>query len=207
MNVARRQAIPPTLSVRSFKRLAGCRLAGHESSNAEFEGVPSFQFQVSSTPQRGARRQPGVKRSGTLGHPTPRHLAPTGRTVITHILFRVPFQGTEFVVWRGPRGFTPGFHLLPLRGTSAVRRSRSSGWPRLRTPNQRPLPGNWLLETRDFVHRLLTSATTLVATSNLKLKSSDPSSNSPPLPPGEGTRPSEGLKAACPHAAGSRLQT
>ncbi len=69
-----------------------------------------------SSPQRGARRQPGVERSGTLGHPTPWHLAPTGRTVTTRTLFRVPFQGTENVGWRGPRGSTRGFHRLPLRG-------------------------------------------------------------------------------------------
>jgi hypothetical protein len=35
-------------------------------------------------------------------------------------LSRVPFQGTEDVVWRGPRGSTPGFHRLPLRGKSTA---------------------------------------------------------------------------------------
>ena len=34
----------------------------------------------------------------------------------TRTLSRVPFQGTEDVVWRGPRGSTPGFHRSPLRG-------------------------------------------------------------------------------------------
>ena len=52
----------------------------------------------------------------------------------------VPFQGTEFVVGRGPRGATPGFQLLPLRGTNTIRRKRSSGQPRVRIPNVRSGP-------------------------------------------------------------------
>jgi hypothetical protein len=39
---------------------------------------------------------------------------------MTGTRFRVPFQGTEDVVWRGPRGSTPGFHRLPLRGTQGT---------------------------------------------------------------------------------------
>jgi hypothetical protein len=46
----------------------------------------------------------------------PSHLAPTGRTVTPRTVFRVPFQGTEDVVWRGPRGSTPGFRRSPLQG-------------------------------------------------------------------------------------------
>ncbi len=47
----------------------------------------------------------------------------------TRTLSRVPFQGTEDVVWGGPRGSTPGFHRLPLRGTSTVRAGLHTEFP------------------------------------------------------------------------------
>ena len=66
-----------------------------------------------------ARPRRNAAHGVTLGHPTPRHRAPTGRTETIRSLFRVPRQGTEVLVWRGPRGSTPGFHPLPLRGMAA----------------------------------------------------------------------------------------
>jgi hypothetical protein len=68
--------------------------------------------------RRTATAQGGAERN--LGSSHAMTLAPTGRTVNARTLCRVPFQGTEDVVWCGSRGSTPGCHRLPLRGTELV---------------------------------------------------------------------------------------
>jgi hypothetical protein len=112
---------------------------------------------LSARPSRNAAHgaSPAVERSGTLGHPNPCHLAPTGRTVTTPTLLRVPLQGTEHVVWRGPRGSTPGFHRLPLRGTSTRRISPRTciplpSWPQPVSPAPQRLCGNPPFPHRSF---------------------------------------------------------
>ena len=86
-----------------------------------------------------------MERSGTLGHPNPRDLAPTGRMVTTRTLFRAPFQGTEDVVWRDPRGSTPGCHRLRLRAMSTVRTGLHAEFPVLRS--QFPVPTGTLCKS------------------------------------------------------------
>jgi hypothetical protein len=94
----------------------------------------------------GAERNPGSR------HPmTPR---PNGANDDHTQALRVPFQGTEDVVWRGPRGSTPGFHRLPLRGTGTVRAGFHTEIPEI----WELVPGNWEL----LDHSLLTSIATIV---------------------------------------------
>ncbi len=75
----------------------------------------------SQAPQRGARRQPGLERSGTLGYSTPQHLAPTGRKVTTSTLFRVAGKGPGAGVGRGPPGGAPGVDPVAPRGPGGGR--------------------------------------------------------------------------------------
>jgi hypothetical protein len=118
----------------SGRSLTQRRSPGPEGRKTIAHGVSrGFSQSWKIKPQRGERRplparrqpdlfprrnaangeSPAVEQSGTLGQPIPRYLAPTGRTVTTRALFRVPFQATENVVWRGPRGSTP-YWLSPF---------------------------------------------------------------------------------------------
>ncbi len=131
--------------------------------------------------RRTAKAQGGAERSPGSPHPmTPR---PNGAKGDSRTLFRVPFQGTEDVVWRGARGSTPGFHRLPLRGTSTVCRRCSRGQPGVRNGEleSRNLgrPAGWghpAFSFRTGTRRVRAPALH-VETENLGLLSQNPSSS------------------------------